>query len=244
MFSQIGLTRNSHYKQQVIAESSFYQFIQKDLLTRLQLLSQFNEDILLISDVKLPWLENQLKSKVTYLKPENIFDFAPKARFELIIFPFYLHWVSEIEKFLQKISTILAMDGLFLANFAGAGTLRFLRTSLTQYEEANNLPHQPHISPFIQFEQIAPLLQQAGFVEIIADRELIELEFDSALNLMKVLQSHGQANALNNKISYSINQKLYHQLAAKNIKKFTDQINLISFIAANSKNKIKLNENL
>ena len=85
-----------------------------------------------------------------------------------------------------------------------------------------------------------PLLQQAGFAENIIDMETLELEHDSALDLMKMLQNIGESNALQCSISYSINKKMYEELKQPAEKLFTDQINLITFVSTPTKSSIKL----
>jgi len=70
--------------------------------------------------------------------------------------------------------------------------------------------------------------------------EPLELEHNSALDLMKAIKNHGEANILKASAGYSITKKMYQDLKNTEEETFSDYINLITFIAAPKKNTIKL----
>jgi SAM-dependent methyltransferase len=163
-------------------------------------------------------------------------------KFDLVIFPLGLQWVMDVERFLKLIYQHMLPNGLFICNFAGGGTLSNLRRKLVELEEEFTGKHSPHISPFIQFEHLTPLLQQAGFAENIIDMETIELEYESALALMLALKKAGEGNALQNKINYSITKAMHQSLAKKQPDGFLDLVNLITFISSPNKGGITLHK--
>jgi len=158
---------------------------------------------------------------------------------DLVTFSQGLHWINDVPSFLMSIKNILKPNGLFIANFIGGNSLKKLRTRLIEAEIASNCVHSPHISPFIHFDHVNPLLAQAGFSEFVIDYENIEIEFNSPLELMREIKNIGESNALDNTNNYGISKQML-EILGKNDGKFCDQIQLISFIAAPLKNSIKL----
>jgi NADH dehydrogenase [ubiquinone] 1 alpha subcomplex assembly factor 5 len=242
MFDLKKLERNKKKYQQKIQDSSFFQFINNDLIDRIQPIDRDFKEILIIQPSIERLLTLPLKEKYPNhnLSITHQYTNLQKNKFDLIIFPMGLHWVSDVQGFLHNTHQALQKDGILVSNFPGGGSLNKLRYKLIEIESINSKPHTPHISPFIQFEQVVPLLQQARFVENIIDMEKLELEYDSALDLMKTLKIIGESNALQSSIPYSINKKMYQELKNSTEKLFTDQINLITFVSSPTKSSIKL----
>jgi SAM-dependent methyltransferase len=242
MFDLKKLEQKKEKSKQQIQDSSFFRFINNDLIDRIQPINRDFKEILIIK----PSIESLLSSPLKKQYPNHNLTIThqytnlPKNKFDLIIFPMGLHWVSDVQSFLHTAHQSLQKDGILVSNFPGGGSLNKLRYKLIEVESTNSKAHTPHISPFIQFEQVVPLLQQAGFAENIIDMETLELEHDSALDLMKMLQNIGESNALQCSISYSINKKMYEELKQPAEKLFTDQINLITFVSTPTKSSIKL----
>ena len=242
MFDLKKLERKKEKSKQQIQNSSFFQFINEDLIDRIQPINRDFKEILIIK----PSIESLLSLSLKKQYPKHnltiIHQYTdlPHNKFDLIIFPMGLHWVNDVQSFLHTAYQALQKDGILLSNFPGGGSLNKLRYKLIEAESTNSKAHTPHISPFIQFEQVVPLLQQAGFAENIIDMEILELEHDSALSLMKILQNIGESNALQCSILYSINKNMYQELKQPTAPSFTDQINLITFVSSPTKSSIKL----
>lgn len=233
-------------KKQIVNSynSPFHQFIYTDLIDRLEPIEKDIKKTLVIAPIMDEILKNRLvekfpNNKVSLITAENITDQYQKD-FDLIIFPLGLHWINYVQGFLNKIIKALDSNGIFICNFPGTGSLKQLRYILMELETNYAKTHTPHISPFIQFEQVPPLLQQAGFAENIIDMEAIELKYDSPLSLMKALKCAGESNALECGIYYSITKKMYQNLTIPNVESFTDHINLITFLSSPTKQSIKL----
>ena len=242
MFDLKKLELHRKKSKNTIQNSPFYQFIHNDIIDRLKPIDKAFNEILIISPVIENMLKLPLKAKFPHhnLTIAEVHTDCPANKFDLIIFPMGLHWISDIQDFLYKLRTSLQKNGILICNFPGGGSLKQLRYKLVELESANNRAHVPHISPFIQFKQITFLLQQAGFAENIIDMEPLKLEYDSPLALMKALQSVGESNALECGTSYSITKKMYKTLAQQNDTMFQDQINLITFVSSPAKSSIQL----
>ena len=244
MFDIKKLELNRTKAKDFIQTSPFHQFIQTDILDRLEPIEKNFKEILIIN----PIIEEMLILHLRKLSPEHNLTISgadqnidyPADKFDLIIFPFGLHWVNNLQAFLVKIHQILHRNGIFICNFPGGGSLMQLRRTLVEVESAYSISHAPHISPFIQFEQVSPLLQHAGFAENIIDMESVELEYESPLSLMLALKNAAESNVLTDGVSYSITKKMYQALKQTTHNLFTDRINLITFLSSPSKNSIKL----
>lgn len=211
-----------------------------------QLKSQYKNAEIISTDISQKMLDSFEHDKKFALDEENIVEYLPQfipgftdKYFDLISFSLGLHKINDVQGFLQQINYLLADNGIFIGNFIGGESLKGLRFKMFEAEEQAGTPHHPHISPFIHFDQVAMLLQSAGFAEVIVDYENIDLEFANPLKLMQRIKQAGEANALLGRANYSLPKKVYCHLS-NNSEKFTDRLQLISFIASKSKNTIKL----
>jgi NADH dehydrogenase [ubiquinone] 1 alpha subcomplex assembly factor 5 len=243
MFNYQKLLQGKVKKHDYIQQSRFYRFVIDDLLDRLEPIDKVFKDILLIGDSH-DYLESLLAKKYpaySFIKCPltSALDFNSN-QFDLIIFPFGLHWIKDVQGFLAKVNFILKTDGIFIGNFAGGGTLSNLRKLLLDLEITQTNIHHPHISPFIQFQHMTPLFAGAGFAENIIDFEMIELEYKTPLLLMKEIQQVGESNCLDKAICYSITKTMYDNLKSSRDTSFIDQLNMISFISGSQKHNITL----
>lgn len=244
MFNTCTIERNRKKSRKNLHKSPFHKFICKDLLDRLAPIDcKFNK-ILLINPILEVFFTKALSKKypdykLTIIESTEQIE-SLQQKFDLIVFPFGLHWVSNVQDFLKQISVILEPSGIFICNFPGGGTLSNLRRKIVELESQITGLHIPHISPFIQFEHMTPLLAQAGFLENVIDMESLELEYKNPLSLMKAIKGAGESNSLKNGISYSITKKMYLELNAIHENPVTDYVNLISFISSKTKRSIKL----
>ena len=123
-------------------------------------------------------------------------EFLPFAagRFDLVLSAMDLHWVNDLPGTLIQIARILKPDGLFLGALLGGATLWQLRQALAAAESEIDGGLSPRVSPFADLRDAAGLLQRAGFALPVADSETIEVEYESALALMRDLRAMGESN--------------------------------------------------
>lgn len=244
MFNMQAIERNREKSRKNLHKSPFHKFICEDLLDRLEPIDCKFNNILLINPILEDIFAKTLNKKypdhkLTIIESTQQIELI-KQKFDLVLFPFGFHWISNVQSFLKQIGEIIESNGIFICNFPGGGTLSNLRRKLVELESQTSGLHVPHISPFIQFEHMTPLLGQAGFTENIIDMESLELEYKDPLSLMKAVQAVGESNSLTDGISYSITKKMYQELKITHDKPFTDYVNLISFISSKTKRSIKL----
>jgi NADH dehydrogenase [ubiquinone] 1 alpha subcomplex assembly factor 5 len=124
---------------------------------------------------------------------EEALPFAAKS-FDLVLSAMDLHWVNDLPGTLIQIARILRPDGLFLAAMLGGSTLWQLRQALTEAESEVESGLSARVSPFADLREAAGLLQRAGFALPVADSETIDVEYESALALMRDLAAMGESN--------------------------------------------------
>jgi len=150
-------------------------------------------ETLIQSDIS-PVILNNAKS-IKVVADEELLPFAENS-FDLIISVGSLHWVNDLAGTLAQIQKILKPDGLFLAIFFGGQTLKELRTSFEKAELQFSGGISPRISPFIDVQTGGSLLQRAGFSLPVVDSEILNVEYDHPLKLMKELRGMGEGNCL------------------------------------------------
>ncbi len=91
------------------------------------------------------------------------------ASFDLVVSAGALDSVNDLPGALVLIRRALRPDGLFLAAFAGAGSLPRLRGAMRAAEEAEGGAASPHIHPQIDVRAAGDLLGRAGFALPVAD---------------------------------------------------------------------------
>lgn len=162
-----------------------------------------------------------------------------ERQYDLICFSLGLHWINDVQRFLQQIRLMLKPDGVFIGNFIGGSSLKTVRTKFIEAEISANHPHSPHVAPMINFDHVTPLLSGAGFKEIIVDYDNIQLTYKSPFDFIKELKNIGESSILNRKSHYTISKQMLSALK-DNTDIFNEQISVISFIASPNKNSIKL----
>jgi SAM-dependent methyltransferase len=243
MFDLKRLKLNKLKTSGTIESSKFHSFITQDIIDRLEPVDKSWHNILIINNnfELLPSrLQEEFRSaSIVCRQYPDEFETIEQA-FDLIIFPWGMHWVTDVQQLLAGAKKLLEPNGILMCNFPGGGSLRKLRHLLVQLEINHGHGHSPHLSPLIQFEHVTPLLQQAGFIENIIDMESFELEYKSPLELMRAVKNTGESNVLSNRGGYSISKAMYNSLTSMPDGKFIDHLNLITFLASPSKKSVKL----
>jgi SAM-dependent methyltransferase len=128
------------------------------------------------------------------LDPEHL-PFA-EASFDLVVSPLALHSVNDLPGALIQIRRALKPDGLMLAALFGGETLNELRLSLIEAESELTGGAGPRVAPFADLQDIAGLLQRAGFALPAADRDTITVRYGEPMRLLADLRAMGETAAL------------------------------------------------
>lgn len=126
---------------------------------------------------------------------EEALPFADGA-LDLVVSGLSLHFVNDLPGALVQVRQALKPDGLMLAALLGGATLAELRECLLAAEIETAGGASPRVAPFADVRDLGGLLQRAGFALPVADSDVVEVTYASALALMRDLRAMGCANAM------------------------------------------------
>ena len=119
------------------------------------------------------------------------------ARFDLVVSVGVLDTVNDLPGALTLIRRALRPDGLFLAAFAGAGSLPRLREAMRAADEAEAAEAMAaRIHPQIDVRAAGELLMRAGFALPVVDTETVTVRFAGLASLVADLRGMGATNML------------------------------------------------
>jgi len=121
------------------------------------------------------------------LKPETL---------DLIISPLTLQWVNDLPGTLTQIRASLKPDGLFMGALLGGDSLHELRHAFLAAETEIMGGATPRVAPFADIRALGALLQRAGLALPVVDRDLVNVRYASAIDLMSDLRAMGATNML------------------------------------------------
>ncbi len=125
---------------------------------------------------------------------EDRLPFADSA-FDLVVSVGVLDSVNDLPGALTLIRRALRPDGLFLAAFAGAGSLPRLRSAMAAADAVGGAA-SAHIHPQIDVRAAGDLLGRAGFRLQVADAASIDVRFSGMAGLVRDLRGMGTTNVL------------------------------------------------
>ncbi|MBV8687994.1 MAG: methyltransferase domain-containing protein [Alphaproteobacteria bacterium] len=125
---------------------------------------------------------------------EDRLPFADGA-FDLIVSVGVLDTVNDLPGALILSRRALRPDGLFLAAFAGAGSLPRLRAAMLAADAASGAA-AARIHPQIDVRAAGDLLLRAGFALPVVDSDGVDVRFASLFALVADLRAMGATNAL------------------------------------------------
>jgi SAM-dependent methyltransferase len=118
-----------------------------------------------------------------------------EGAFDLVVSIGALDTVNDLPGALILARRALRPDGLFLAAFAGAGSLPRLRAAMLAADAAQG-GASPRIHPQIDVRAAGDLLARAGFALPVADAESVTVRFPHLPALVRDLRAMGATNIL------------------------------------------------
>ncbi len=130
------------------------------------------------------------------------------ASFDLTVSPLLLHWVNDLPGALTQIRNALKPDGLMLASLFGGDTLHELRLALIEAESELAGGAGPRIAPFAGLQDVAHLLQRAGFALPAADRDIVTVRYAEPMRLLADLRAMGETAALSERSPHGLSRRI------------------------------------
>ena len=168
----------------------------QELLDRLELVARpFARALELSAD---PWLGARLMQRGLEVvrTEEGQLPALEPGSFDLAVSVGLLDTINDLPGALALIRRALKPDGLFLAAFAGAGSLPRLRQAMRAGEAAEGRDPSPRIHPQIDVRAAGDLLTRGGFALPVADREVVEVRYAALPGLLADLRLTGATNIL------------------------------------------------
>ena len=134
---------------------------------------------------------------------------------DLLVALWGLHHVNDLPGALLQIRHALKPDGLFLAALPGGATLADLRAAFLTSEAALLGGAQPHIHPFADLQDLAGLMQRAGFALPVADSDMVAVRYQEPLKLLDDLRGMGEANVLTARPRQCLRRDVLHAALAQ-----------------------------
>jgi SAM-dependent methyltransferase len=131
-----------------------------------------------------------------------------EGSFDLIVSPLALHWVNDLPGALIQLRLALKPDGLLLASLFGGNTLTELRLSLIEAESELAGGAGPRVAPFADLQDIAGLLQRAGFALPAADRDVVTVHYGEPIRLLADLRAMGETAALRQRSPRGLSRRI------------------------------------
>src|SRR5690606_25805204 len=147
-----------------------------------------------------------LEADLDFIDPEQL-PFAPNS-FELIVSSLALHWINDLPGALIQLRLALKPDGLLLASLFGGETLHELRLSLIEAESELTGGAGPRVSPFADLQDVAGLLQRAGFALPAADRDVVTVRYAEPMRLLADLRAMGETSALRERSPRALSRRI------------------------------------
>lgn len=110
-------------------------------------------------------------------------------RFDLVFSSLAVQWSSDEPGLFSEVLRVLRPGGLFLFTSFGPDTLLELRSAWATVDE------RPHVHDFVDLRDLGDALVKVGFMDPVMDRELLTLQYDDAMTLMRDLKGIGAGNA-------------------------------------------------
>lgn len=144
------------------------------------------------------------------------------CRYDLVASALSLHWVNDLPGVLIQIRRTLSADGLFLGALFGAGTLRELRTCFMEAEAELTGGAAPRVSPLPGLQDMAGLMQRAGFALPVVDVDRITVRYASVFKLLEDLGGMGERAAFATEQGRGLSPRILRRMAELYTERFAD----------------------
>ena len=166
-----------------------------------------------------------LETDLDFIDPEHL-PFA-LGSFDLIVSPLALHWINDLPGVLIQLRLALKPDGLLLASLFGGETLHELRLSLIEAESELTGGAGPRVSPFADLQDIAGLLQRAGFALPAADRDVVTVRYGEPMKLLADLRAMGETSALRERNPRGLSRRILARAFEIYRERYSDEDNRV-----------------
>ena len=160
--------------------------------------------------------------QVKTIRSVDTADALPPHSVDLIVSALWLHWVNDVPGELTRLRQALKPDRLFIGALFGAGALRELRECLAQAELEIRDGAALRVSPLPGLQDMAGLLQRAGFALPVVDRDQVIVRYDTPFHLIDDIRGMGEAAAFADGGRPPLSRRILNRMADLYAEKFSD----------------------
>ncbi len=176
---------------------------EQHIIDRLDDIKRTFANVLLLVPADTPDLKETLEKRgslidvITDAAHEDNEQLLPqRTSYDLIISLFELQHLNDPVGWLIQMRRHLIKDGALITGFVGGETLFQLRQSLLESELELTGGASPRVFPFMDRQQLAGLMQRAGFALPVVDAETVTVSYRDIFHLMGDLRAMGETNCL------------------------------------------------
>ncbi len=186
----------SRHSERFSDHDFLYQWVTKDIKLRLSDITRQFQSVLLsgpnthrfFSDI----FPDAIVSQDT--TPDSLS--SQVQMYDCIISVGEMHCANDLPGLLIQMRRALKPDGVLIASFAGGETLHELRAALMHGEMEVTGGASPRIYPFADKQQMAGLMQRAGFSLPVVDSEILTISYRDIFHVMSDIRGMGDSNSL------------------------------------------------
>lgn len=204
IFDRNQIIHNLQRTSARFADHNFlFQFAARDIIERLRDIKRDFTNILLtdprsrtVFDIsQFPHAKiRHISADESLTDPQYISE--EMARYDLVISVGDLHKVNDLPGQLFRLRQILKPDGVLIGAMAGGETLRELRDAFLQTELSLTGGAAPRVLPFVDKQQMAALMQRAGYALPVVDSEVLSVSYRDLFHLLSDIRGMGESNTL------------------------------------------------
>ena len=173
-----------------------YEWVAKDIKIRLSEIKRDFQSVLICGSFAADYFQDVFRSAtvLTHSTPEVLE--SHKGLYDCIISVGEMHCANDLPGLLIQLRRALKPDGVMISAFAGGESLHELRAALLQSEIQSMGGASPRVYPFTDKQQMAGLMQRAGFTLPVVDSEILNVAYRDMFHLLSDIRGMGESNSL------------------------------------------------
>ena len=173
-----------------------YQWVAKDMTERLSEITRDFQSVLLSGMHTADYFGDKFKDAAISKDTTPDILATQVGQYDCILSMGELHCANDLPGMLIQMRRALKPDGVFMVAFAGGETLHELRAALMHGEMSATGGASPRVYPFADKQQMAGLMQRAGFALPVVDSEILTISYRDIFHVMADIRGMGEANSL------------------------------------------------
>lgn len=193
IFDPAAIARHQARSRARFADHDFlHRAVVKNIVGRRRLIRRDFSNVLMVGREEL--LPMMRENGMGDVAPATLESLAPDTNADLIFSILSLHTVNDVPGALTRLRAALRPDGLFLGAVIGGDSLRELRHALGAAEIETTGAFTARVAPTIHLQDMAALMQRAGFALPVVDHESVTVTYDDPMRLLHDLRGMGEGN--------------------------------------------------